>query len=329
MKFTQYLRQRRALLCAAALFAALFCASFALYQLPVGAAAYPSVLCAGIGAVWLAVDYFRARAKHETLARLPGVPAEALAQSFPAPATLAEADYQEIILALCEELRAQENTASARQADMADYYAAWTHQIKTPIAAMRLRLQGEDSPLARRLSSDLFRVEQYVAMAMTYQRLDGGASDYVIRECALDPILRQTARKFAGEFIDRKIRLLYEPTSETALTDEKWLAFVVEQILSNALKYTPQGSVMICVEAPKTIVVRDSGIGIAPEDLPRIFEKGFTGHNGRADKRASGIGLYLCRRICENLGHTLRAQSTPGKGTEIRINLARTQRTFE
>ena len=318
MKFTQYLRQRRALLCAAALFAALFCASFALYQLPVGAAAYPSALCAGIGAVWLAVDYFRARAKHE-----------ALAQSFPAPATLAEADYQAIILALCEELRAQENTASARQADMADYYAAWTHQIKTPIAAIRLRLQGEDSPLARRLSSDLFRVEQYVAMAMTYQRLDGGASDYVIRECALDPILRQTARKFAGEFIDRKIRLLYEPTSETALTDEKWLAFVVEQILSNALKYTPQGSVMICVEAPKTIVVRDSGIGIAPEDLPRIFEKGFTGHNGRADKRASGIGLYLCRRVCENLGHTLRAQSTPGKGTEIRINLAREKRIFE
>ena len=86
---------------------------------------------------------------------------------------------------------------------------------------------------------------------------------------------------------------------------------------------------MICVEAPKTIVVRDSGIGIAPEDLPRIFEKGFTGHNGRADKRASGIGLYLCRRVCENLGHTLCAKSTPGKGTEIRVNLARTQRTFE
>ena len=227
MKFTQYLLQRQALLCAAALFAALFCASFALYQLPVGAAAYPSALCAGIGAVWLAVDYFRARAKHETLARLPGVPAEALAQSFPAPATLAEADYQAIIRALCEELRAQENAASARQADMADYYAAWTHQIKTPIAAMRLRLQGEDSPLVRRLSSDLFRVEQYAEMVLTYLRLDAGSTDYVFRTYDLDSIVKDAVKKFSSEFIGRKLRLVYAPLHTAVVTDEKWLSFVI------------------------------------------------------------------------------------------------------
>ena len=104
---------------------------------------------------------------------------------------------------------------------------------------------------------------------------------------------------------------------------------MIEQVLSNALKYTPQGSVIVRLEAPKTLVVRDSGIGVAPEDLPRIFEKGFTGRNGRADKRASGIGLYLCRRVCENLGHTICARSRPGEGTEIRIGLEREAREVE
>ena len=325
--FWQYLGQRRGVLLAYALFAGLFCASFALYQVPVGAAAYPSALCAGMGLTMLFLDFLRVRRKHQALLRLQTIET-GLAEHFPKAGGMIERDYQAVICAQCDARRRLETEAAARQSDMADYYAAWTHQIKTPIAAMRLRLQGEDTPLSRRLSGDLFRVEQYVEMAMAYQRL-GGPSDYVIREYALDPIVRQAVRKFAGEFIDRKIRLLYEPCGASVLTDEKWLSFVIEQVLSNALKYTPQGSVIVRMEAPKTLVVRDSGIGVAPEDLPRIFEKGFTGRNGRADKRASGIGLYLCRRVCENLGHTICARSRPGEGTEIRIGLEREARGVE
>ena len=325
--FWQYLGQRRGVLLAYALFAGLFCASLALYQVPVGAAAYPSALCAGMGLTMLFLDFLRVRRKHQALLRLQTIET-GLAEHFPKAGGMIERDYQAVICAQCDARRRLETEAAARQSDMADYYAAWTHQIKTPIAAMRLRLQGEDTPLSRRLSGDLFRVEQYVEMAMAYQRL-GGPSDYVIREYALDPIVRQAVRKFAGEFIDRKIRLLYEPCGASVLTDEKWLSFVIEQVLSNALKYTPQGSVIVRMEAPKTLVVRDSGIGVAPEDLPRIFEKGFTGRNGRADKRASGIGLYLCRRVCENLGHTICARSRPGEGTEIRIGLEREAREVE
>ena len=105
------------------------------------------------------------------------------------------------------------------------------------------------------------------------------------------------------------------------MTDEKWLRFVVEQVLSNALKYTREGSISIYLEAPRTLVIRDTGIGIAPEDLPRIFEKGFTGYNGRSDQKASGLGLYLCRRVCAKLGHTITAESVPDQGTAIRIGL--------
>ena len=120
----------------------------------------------------------------------------------------------------------------------------------------------------------------------------------------------------------KKLRLCYEPLKVKVLTDEKWLSFVIEQVLSNALKYTNAGSITIDLEEPLTLCIRDTGIGIAPEDIPRIFEKSYTGYNGRADKKASGIGLYLCRRICRNLGHTITVNSSPGSGTVVRINLA-------
>lgn len=142
---------------------------------------------------------------------------------------------------------------------------------------------------------------------------------------ALDAIVRRAVRRFAGEFIGRKLKLCYEPLNVSCVTDEKWLLFVIEQVLSNALKYTRAGSITIELEAPKTLVIRDTGIGVAPEDLPRIFEKGYTGYNGRGDQKASGLGLYLCRTICKRLGHTITASSVPDHGTAIRITLEQRQ----
>ena len=167
----------------------------------------------------------------------------------------------------------------------------------------------------------LRRLEQYVEMVLGYLRLESPSSDYVIRNYALDDIVRQVVRKYASQFIRRRLRLEYTPLNVSVITDEKWLLFVIEQVLSNALKYTRSGSVSITLEAPKTLCIRDTGIGIAPEDLPRVFEKGFTGCNGRTDKRATGIGLYLCRRILEKLGHTIAITSTVGEGTTVRIGL--------
>ena len=147
----------------------------------------------------------------------------------------------------------------------------------------------------------------------------------MFRTCDLDSLVRQAVRKFGGEFISRKLKLCYTPLEMQVVTDEKWLSFVVEQVLSNALKYTPEGSVSIYAEEPATLCIRDTGIGIAPEDLPRIFERSYTGYQGRADHRASGIGLYLCKQICDRLGHTIRAESRVGEGTVIRIGLEQTR----
>ena len=291
---TGYLRQRRRTLLAFFLFGGIFAAAFALYQLPLRAVAYPFVLCAAAGAVLLALDYRRVLRQHRRLELLRQLPAESR-----------------------RAIRTQEEQ---RYGDMVDYYTMWAHQIKTPIASMRLTLQNEDSDLARSLSGDLMRVEQYVEMVLVFLRLDSSTTDYVIRSHSLDDIVRPAVRKFAGEFIRRRLRLDYQPLDRTVVTDAKWLDFVVEQVLSNALKYTASGSVTIAMDGDD-LCIRDTGMGIAPEDLPRIFDRGFTGLNGRRDTRASGIGLYLCRRICRSLGHTIRASSVPNQGTEIRIGL--------
>ena len=190
-------------------------------------------------------------------------------------------------------------------------------------------LQGQDDPAARRLRAELGRVEQYVEMVLTYLRLHEGGSDYVIRSYSVDDIVRPAVRRFAGEFIDRRIALDYVPVGRAVVTDEKWLRFVVEQVLSNALKYTPEGGRIAITWQEDGLCITDTGIGIAPEDLPRVFEMGYTGTNGRIDRHASGIGLYLCRRICQNLGHTITARSAMGQGTTVYIGLKRREGVLE
>ena len=198
----------------------------------------------------------------------------------------------------------------------------WAHQIKTPIAAMRLVLSGSDTDTARELREELQKTEQYADMVLMYLKLDAGAEDYVIRKCSLDSIIRQSVKKYASQFIRKKIRLEYEPVDYEVLTDEKWLMFVIEQIISNSLKYTRQGSIAITLEAGGVLCIRDTGIGIDEADIPRVFEKGFTGLNGRTDRKATGIGLYLCRRILTSLGHEIRISSSAGEGTAVRIDLS-------
>lgn len=304
-------------------FCAVFAGIFALYGLPLAAVGYAAAICAFIGAVAVVCDFLAFSRKHRRLLLLQREITVTDAH-IPLPAGRLEADYQAVIRTLYADKAQLESRMNDRIADLMEYYTLWAHQVKTPIAAMRLILQSEGNhlPQQQELTEELQRIEQYAEMVLCYLRLDAGSTDYVIRESDLDAIIRQAVRGYASQFIRKKIRLDYEPPTCRVLTDEKWLLFVIGQVLSNALKYTKSGTISIRLEHPRTLCIRDTGIGITPEDLPRIFEKGFTGYNGRADKKASGIGLYLCRRICENLGHRITAESKIGVGTAIRIDLA-------
>ena len=298
----------------------IFTVSFALYGLPLGAVLYPAALCAAAGGIILLLSLRKSRAVCQELSLMQHHPAD-LPDELPAAQSPQEQAYQALLLALHADRQKLKSNMNARYHDMTEYYTVWAHQIKTPIAAIRLALQNEDTPLSRRLTGEVGRVEQYVQMALTYLRLGSDSSDYVIRSCALDDIVRPAVRRFAGEFIQRKIQLNYQMLNYTVITDEKWLGFVVEQVLSNALKYTPQGSVSIYMDPEGVLCIRDTGIGIAPEDLPRVFEKGYTGYNGRSHRKASGLGLYLCREILTRLGHSVSAESRVDHGTTIRIDL--------
>lgn len=304
----------------------IFAVIFALYSLPMGAVLYGAALSGFFGILFFMADFIMYRKKRLTLQRLTEEITYTV-DNLPVPVGTEE-DYDVLVRTLYDSVRTAENEMNSRCSDMTDYYTMWVHQIKTPIAAMGLILQGGDSPENSELTENLQRIEQYADMVLCYLRLDSDSTDFVIKEYGLDGIVRQAVRKFSPQFIRRRLKLVYVPLGKSVLTDEKWLLFVIEQVISNAVKYTPSGEVEIYCEEPLTLCVRDTGIGIAPDDLPRIFDKGYTGCNGRIDKKASGIGLYLCKRICRKLGHDISAESSEN-GTVIKIDLDRRRLEIE
>ena len=165
-------------------------------------------------------------------------------------------------------------------------------------------------------------MEKYADLVLTYQRLGSDTTDLVLKACDLDTVIRAAVKEYARLFILKKLILSFTPTGLTVLTDKKWLGFVIGQLLSNALKYTQTGGVSVYAQGQR-LIIEDTGVGIPPEELPRIFEKSFTGENGRAAERTTGLGLYLCRRACALLEHRISAESEVGKGTKVILDLTR------
>ena len=261
------------------------------------------------------------------------------------PEYLYETYYQDCINVLVKEKDRIQNERISRQQDLTAYYSMWVHQIKTPIAALKLLIDEEISAFleleealqddmrvikCRQMQNELFRIEQYADMALQYTRLGAETNDFVFENVMLDEVIKSSVHKYARQFIQKQLRLSYTPQQLMAVTDKKWLGFVLDQLLSNAVKYTRQGGVTIrvcsagkpcgsaasepdekkaghghCDDATQAfcdaydegvrIIIEDTGIGIRAEDLPRVCEKGYTGYNGHADQYATGIGLYLCR----------------------------------
>ena len=213
--FGEYCKSRRGTFLYFAAAALLLGASFALYHLPLRAVVYPLTLAAAAGIAALALDCRRVYKLHRELSQLENTAAELLGVLPPAQ-SVPEADYQAIVRSLTRQSAAAAEKTAAERSDALEYYTLWAHQIKTPIAAMRLRLQTEDSPLCRSLLADLGRIERYVEMVLTYLRLEGEGTDYVFRETELDGIVRASLRRFAGEFIDRRLTLDYTPSDVRA-----------------------------------------------------------------------------------------------------------------
>ena len=309
--FKDYLKSRINVIILMIIVEGVFASSYFLFDMPAVTVLYPLILSTSALIVAGVIDFVFTFSKHRKLTQ----------NEIPASSDPIEKDYQEIIRKLKEEEAYSRQKTTSDYNNMVEYYTVWAHQIKTPIASMRLQIQSEDTESARKLMGDLNRIEAYVEMVLTFLRLDSDSTDYLIKEYDLDEIIRPAIRKFSREFILKKLKLEYEPVSFKTITDSKWLTFIIEQVISNAVKYTSEGYVRIYMSEPGILCIEDTGVGISEEDLPRIFENGYTGFNGREDKRASGIGLYLCKRISDNLGHKIYAESKVGEGTKIFLDM--------
>lgn len=319
--FANYLKKNVPIFLWTVCFLGMFALVCFLYGVPVQPAFYTAQVTVVFGILALTVGFFRFRRKWKELAKAKE---DILyTEELPKAENVIEKEYQEIVTELKKKMSELEEKDQSSYREMIEYYTMWAHQIKTPIAAMRLLLQQEESDKNRELLSELFKIEQYVLMVLQYLRLGSESNDLVLKRQSLDDIIRQAVKKYAPLFIRKKLTLVYTPVNCQVLTDEKWLEFVLEQILSNAIKYTKRGSVAIYMDeqAEKTLVIADTGIGIAAEDIPRVFEKGYTGGNGRYEMSSTGIGLYLCRRALNRLSHTIRIESELGQGTRVYINL--------
>ena len=305
------------LLCGSVL---IYCIIFMLYDLSPEYYLYPAVLCLVFWLSGMSVSLYLYTKRHRArMIALGSV--DATLDHMPVPVSLTEQDYHKLMETVFagESRHIAEN--DAKMGELFEYITLWSHQMKTPITAMGLIIQELDSEQSSVLEAQLFEMERYVDNLLQYLRLDVMNNDFMFQTYQLEMLVKQAVKYYSKTFIMKHLTLkLYDLDCEV-VTDEKWLLFCIKQLLSNALKYTIEGSIAIHAEG-RTLIIEDTGIGIHEEDVPRVFEKGYTGYNGRLDKRATGIGLYLTKKILDKMGHPIKLESRWQEGTTVSIDLS-------
>ena len=227
------------------------------------------------------------------------------------------------------ELYQQSSDSERKLTDLLDYYTLWVHQIKTPIAASQLLVaEVADRQLKQQLEQEIFKIDSYTNLVLQYLRLESFHDDLVLKQVQIEDLVKEIIRKYALFFIQKGLNVNLYDLDKEIVTDKKWLLVVIEQIISNSLKYTKEGGLEIYMEGQE-LCIKDTGIGIKNSDVLRVFERGFSGYNGRLTQQSSGLGLYLSKKISEELGHQIRIESEVGKGTIVRIQFTQVNLVLE
>lgn len=323
--FISYLKERFKVIIAFITFIVIFFIVYSLYHISFEPILYSSILVVTLAVIFSIYDFYKYYTNNVKLKSILR-DIQYVEDSLPESRSLLEQYYQEIIKNLYESNKSMESISDNNNSEMIEYYTMWVHQIKTPIAALHMILQSMEVGKEKGdISQELFKIEQYVEMALHYVRMGTMSSDLRLESYSIKSIVSNVIKKYSTIFINKKIKLDLEDIDIEVITDEKWISFVLEQVISNALKYTKKGKISIHMDSKskETLVIEDTGIGIAKEDIPRVFERGFTGYNGRMDKKSTGIGLYLCKKILDNLSHKINIVSEVGKGTIVAIDFSR------
>ena len=204
-----------------------------------------------------------------------------------------------------------------------DYIEMWIHEVKLPIATGKMIAENHRSEAMDSMEEELQKIEDYTEQALYYARSYNVEKDYLIKEVPLQTVVAEVLKKNKKVLIAEKIKIQMEGLETTVFTDSKWMVFVLNQIVSNSIKYRGEDPAISFSAAKRkeqvVFTIRDNGIGISAGEMGRVFEKGFTGSNGRGKQKSTGIGLYLCQKLCSRLGHTIHLFSKEGEGTEVSI----------
>lgn len=308
--------------------ALIFAIIFFLGNLPLTLYLYSMELAVFFFALYLTIQSIRYSKRYKAIRQI-GAAQSIKIGDVTAGTDPADKIYIDKIGQLQQDIRSLTNLHAERQAEQLDYFTLWLHQIKTPLSAISLLNQSNVTAESKKISQEILRLEDYTHMALNYVKLEETGPEMDLSEVDLDAVIRKAVKKYSILFIYKEIKLDYEPVGMTALSDGMWLQTLLEQLLSNSLKYSASGTISIYMDPDKdkTLVIEDTGAGIRPEDLPKIFNKGYSGLNGRLHEKSTGLGLFLSRKICRRLGHELGIESELGKGTRVTIDLFREQMT--
>ncbi len=310
--FRDYLYLKRGVFALVGALLALFNIGLFLYGINVEVYAYIDILSLVVIIFYFLGDYYFYRKHYKKVKELRDNYLLGPIEFF--PKSEIEKLYLEMIEGTCRILKDVNDKDLKNKQELIDYYTIWAHQIKTPISAMRLLLEDHEDP---KLEMELLKIENYVEMVLSYLKVVDRDRDFVFEEVDLDKIIKEEIKRASVIFILKKIRISYEGVDKKVLSDAKWLGFVIGQILANALKYTKSDGEIKIFWRDDTLYIKDNGIGIAKEDLPLIFERGYSGTVGRKDKRATGIGLYLSKKFCDILNIEIKIASKVKEGTTV------------
>ena len=289
---------------------------------------YLNVVCFIITAIYILTGYHYHKRFYQELNDLIQGNHEELLAAFPEPRN----NEQQLFLTLLKKMHGihfnQLQKLYNEKRDHQDFITSWIHEVKVPISASRLLLENSNGKnvesLVDKFEDELDKIDNYVEQALYYSRIDSFSKDYFITEVPLDQAIKKSVKKYAKSYINKRIRFHMEDLQQVVHTDIKWLGFIIDQVFSNALKYTGDGGeISVRFEEDrkeKRLLIQDTGIGIKPEDINRVFEKGFTGSIGRSHAKSTGIGLYLAKQMALKLGHDLSIQSEDEKYTKVIIH---------
>jgi signal transduction histidine kinase len=330
MKFTRFLADRKvSMLCFVLL---MIFISLVIYldgsiKVGLGNILYINLVSSTFFIIFLTTRYLYYRSYYKSLSDIVENKREEIINRLPKPNSYEQILFHKVLTSLNNEQNAKIEKLYEQKKDYEEFITSWVHQVKTPISVNRLLIESNlDSPNKETLCSieeELDKIENYIEQALYYSKIDDFSKDYLINEVELDRLVKEAVKKQAKTFIYKKINIEIDNIDLVVTTDKKWLSFILDQVLSNALKYTSDhGRIKIyglIEDKAQKLMIEDNGIGIKSEDLNRVFDKGFTGYNGRENYKSTGIGLYLSKKLARKLGHDITIQSKHGEYTRVTI----------